>query len=47
VAWKLRLVKIGAEGEGACTDVMEINRPGDLVDIANLGDTLSEQGDRI
>jgi len=42
VAWILRLVKTGAEGEGLCTDVMEINRPGDLVDIANLGLTLSE-----
>jgi len=42
VAWKLRLVKTGAEGEGPCTDVMEINRPGDLADIANLGLTLSE-----
>ncbi len=38
----LRLVKIGVEGEGPCTDVMEINRPGDLVDIANLGLALSE-----
>ncbi len=38
----LRLVKIGAEGEGPCTDIMEINRPGDLVDIANLGLTLAE-----
>jgi len=38
----LRLVKTGAEGEGPCTDVMEINRPGDLGDIANLGLTLSE-----
>jgi len=37
VAWMLRLVKIGAEGEGPCTDVMEIRRPDDLVDIANLG----------
>jgi len=42
VAWMLRLVKIGAEGEGPCTDIMEINRPGDLVDIANLGLTLAE-----
>jgi len=42
VAWILRLVKTGAEGEGPCTDVMEINRPGDLVDIANLGLTLAE-----
>ncbi len=42
MAWILRLVKTGAEGEGPCTDVMEINRPDDLVDIANLGLTLSE-----
>ncbi len=42
MAWILRLVKTGAEGEGPCTDVMEINRPGDLVDIANLGLTLAE-----
>jgi len=33
----LRLVKIGVEGEGPCTDIMEIRRPDDLVDIANLG----------
>jgi len=38
----LRLVKIGVEGEGPCTDVMEIRRPDDLVDIANLGLTLAE-----
>jgi len=38
----LRLVKIGAEGEGPCTDVMEIRRPDDLVAIANLGLTLAE-----
>ncbi len=42
VAWMLRLVEIGAEGEGPCTDVMEIRRPDDLVDIANLGLTLAE-----
>jgi hypothetical protein len=40
-AWPgLRLVKIGTEGEGLCTDVMEINRPDDLGDITNLGLTL-------
>ncbi len=38
----LRLVKIGAEGEGPCRDILEIGRPNDLVDIANLGLTLSE-----
>jgi len=42
VAWIVRVVKIGAEGEGPATDVMEINRFGDLADIANLGLTLAE-----
>jgi len=42
VAWMLRLVKIEAEGEGPCADIMEIRRPIDLVDIANLGLTLAE-----
>jgi hypothetical protein len=42
VAWIVRVVKIGAEGEGSATDVMEINRPGDLADIADLGLTLAE-----
>jgi len=42
VAWMLRLVKIGAEGEGPCADIMEIRRPDDLVDIANLGLTLAK-----
>ena len=42
VAWMLRLVKVGAEGEGPCTDVLEIRRPDDLVDTANLGLTLAE-----
>jgi len=38
----VRLVKIGVEGEGPCADIMEIRRPDDLVDIANLGLTLAE-----
>ncbi len=38
----LRLVKTGVEGEGPCTDTMEIDRPGDLGDIASLGLTLAE-----
>ncbi len=42
MAWMLRLVKIGVEGEGTCADVMEINLPEDLVNIANLGLTLAE-----
>ncbi len=42
MAWILRLVKTGAEGEGAFTDIMEIRKPDDLGAIANLGLTLSE-----
>lgn len=42
MAWILRLVKHGAEGDGQSTDVMEINRPDDLGDIADLGLTLAE-----
>ncbi len=42
VAWMVRLVKIGAAGEGPCADIMEIRRPSNLVDIANLGLTLAE-----
>jgi hypothetical protein len=36
------LVKIGADGEEQWVDVMQINRPDDLGDIANLGLTLAE-----
>jgi hypothetical protein len=42
VAWILRLVKIGADGEDPGTDLMEIRRPDGLADIADLGLTLSE-----
>src|SRR3954449_3111437 len=42
VAWVLRLVEIGAEGEGSCADVVEISRPDGRVDIADLGLTLAE-----
>jgi len=42
VAWILRLVKTGAEGEDPDTDLMEIKKPDGLGDIANLGLTLSE-----
>ncbi len=42
MAWLLRLVATGAEGDGPCTDVTEIHRRADLVDIANLGLTLAE-----
>ena len=42
MAWILRLVNIGSEGEGPCTDIMEVHRPDDLRDIADLGLTLAE-----
>jgi hypothetical protein len=42
VAWIVSLVKTDAEGEKRSVDVMEINRPDDLGDIANLGLTLAE-----
>ena len=42
MAWIPTLVKIGVEGEGPCTDIMEIQRPEDLRDIADLGLTLAE-----
>ena len=42
MAWILRLVKVGAEGENQSADVMTINRPDDLGDIATLGLTLAE-----
>jgi hypothetical protein len=38
----VRVVKTGAEGEGQCTDVMEIIRPADLGDITDLGLTLAD-----
>ena len=42
MAWILRLVKTGAEGVGPSTDVMEINQPDDLRDVAQLGLNLAE-----
>jgi hypothetical protein len=42
VAWIVRLVKTGADGEKQCADVLKFNRPDDLGDIANLGLTLAE-----
>ena len=40
--WVLRLVETGGTGETRSTDVMEIVRPDDLGDIADLGLTLAE-----
>jgi hypothetical protein len=42
VAWTIRLVEIGADGEEQWVDVMQISRPDNLGDIANLGLTLAE-----
>jgi hypothetical protein len=42
VAWILRLVNTGAEGDGRSTDEMEINKPDDLSDIVDLGLSLAE-----
>src|SRR5208283_3908260 len=42
VAWIVRLVKIGADGEEPFADVMKINRPDNLDDIANLGLTVAD-----
>lgn len=38
--WTLKLVAV--EGKGSCVDIMEISKPDDLGDIANLGLTLME-----
>jgi len=42
VAWMVRLVKTGADGEKQAIDVATITRPDDLVEIAHLGLTLAE-----
>jgi hypothetical protein len=36
MAWILRLVKTDAAGDGPSTDVMEIDKPDDLRDVAHL-----------
>jgi hypothetical protein len=42
VAWIVRLVNTGADGEKQSADVMKIDRSDDLSDIANLGLSLAE-----
>ena len=42
MAWIVRLVSIGAEGEERSTDVMRAARPDGLADLASLGLTLAE-----
>jgi hypothetical protein len=38
----VRLVQIGADGEGPFADVMTVNRPDDLADIAHLGLSMAD-----
>jgi len=42
VAWIVRLVSLGAEGEEHSTDVLQIAKSRDLTDLASLGLTLAE-----
>src|SRR5690349_8318527 len=42
MGWVLRLVESGAEGSSDSIDVLEIERPGDLGDLADLGLTHAE-----
>jgi hypothetical protein len=42
VSWVLQLVETGTDNRARSVDVMEISRPNDLGDIANLGLTLPE-----
>jgi hypothetical protein len=42
VAWIVRLVTTGEDGEEQCVDVMTINRPDELDHIASLGLTLAD-----
>jgi hypothetical protein len=42
MAWILRLMKTGTEGDDPGTDLMEIGRPDNLCDIADLESTLAE-----
>ena len=46
MGWVLRLVETGTDGSSRSVDVMVIDRPGDLGDIAALGLTLA-QGKRL
>jgi hypothetical protein len=40
--WVLRLVETGVEGAVRSADVLEIVRPGDLGDLADLGLTMAD-----
>jgi hypothetical protein len=42
MGWVLRLVETGVEGSSRSVDVMVIDRPGELGDVAALGLTLAQ-----
>ena len=42
MGWVLRLIENGADGQARGLDVMEISRPENLRDVADLGLTLDE-----
>ena len=42
MGWVLRLIENGADGQARGLDVMEISRPDNLRDVADLGLTLGE-----
>jgi hypothetical protein len=42
MGWVLRLLETGVDGSSRSVDVMAIDRPGDLGDIADLGLTLAQ-----
>jgi hypothetical protein len=42
MAWVLRLVENGADGQARGLEVMEISRPDNLRDVVDLGLTLDE-----
>src|ERR671917_370680 len=46
MAWVLRLIETGADGQGRSIDVLEISRPNTLHDIAGLGLTLRSRRGR-
>jgi hypothetical protein len=43
MGWVLRLVESGAEGPSGSVDVLAIDRPGNLDDLADLGQGNSEK----
>ena len=44
MAWIVKLVSIGAEGEEHGTDIIRITKPDDLADLVTLGTLLAKSG---